>query len=158
MEISVNRISRATGPEGHDPQRVPVIEDDGMIEIDPWWGSIQPGQLHPGIPTWGELELIDHIESGGRLIDTRLPSYVEASGTIPGAIVLPWETITDHLELFDPDRVTALFCNGPQCAATPRAVDRLLAAGVAPGSLAYYRGGIQDWVSLGLPTVPVFPD
>ena len=47
MEISVNRISRATGPEGHDPQRVPVIEDDGMIEIDPWWGSIQPCQLHP---------------------------------------------------------------------------------------------------------------
>ncbi|MDQ5894078.1 MAG: hypothetical protein QG596_339 [Actinomycetota bacterium] len=155
MEVLVNRISRANAPSGHQPERVPVIEDDGLVRLDPWWGSIQPGQLHSDLPTWGELELIDHIESGGRLIDTRQPAYVEASGTIPGAIVLPWETIAEHLDLFDARRVTALFCNGPQCAATPRAVERLLAVGVAPASLAYYRGGIQDWVALGLPTVPV---
>jgi hypothetical protein len=44
-----------------------------------------------------------------------------------------------------------LFCNGPQCTATPRAVAALLAAGHPATSLLYYRGGIHDWVTLGLP-------
>ncbi|HNH85520.1 MAG TPA: hypothetical protein PLE93_00330, partial [Solirubrobacterales bacterium] len=136
-------IERAEAPAGHEPSRVPLVDADGQITIDPWWGTIQPQRLHPGIPTWGELEVIAHIEAGGRLIDTRLPEYASASGTIPGSLVLPWETITDHLEVFDPASVTVLFCNGPQCAATPRAVGRLLDAGVEPESLAYYRGGIQ---------------
>ena len=148
-------IERAEAPAGHEPSRVPLVDADGQITIDPWWGTIQPQRLHPGIPTWGELEVIAHIEAGGRLIDTRLPEYASASGTIPGSLVLPWETITDHLEVFEPASVTVLFCNGPQCAATPRAVGRLLDAGVEPESLAYYRGGIQDWVGLGLPTAPV---
>ncbi|MCB0858616.1 MAG: rhodanese-like domain-containing protein [Solirubrobacterales bacterium] len=147
-------IERSTSPEGHSPQRVPIVGEDGMVTIDPWWGTIQPQHLHPGIPTWGELEVIEHIRQEGCLIDTRQPEYVEATGTIPGSLVLPWEEITDHLSVFDPDRVTVLYCNGPQCAATPRAVERLLKAGVEPESLAYYRGGIQDWIGLGLPTIP----
>lgn len=147
-------VERAAAPEGHEPRRVPSVGADGLVTLDPWWGTIQPQRLHPAIPTWGELEVIAHLEAGGRLVDTRLPEYVEQSGTLPGAIVLPWETVADHLGLFASGRVTALFCNGPQCAATPRAVDRLLDAGVEPEALAYYRGGIQDWVALGLPTVP----
>jgi len=153
MSVTLD-IQRSKAPQGHEPRRVPVVSDDGLVTLDPWWGTIQPQQLHPGIPTWGELEVLEHINAGGLLIDTRLPEYVEASGTIPGAIVVSWETITDHLDLIDRRRVTALFCNGPQCAATPRAVGRLLDAGIDPGNLAYYRGGIQDWVALGLPTVP----
>lgn len=146
-------IKRSTAPEDHVPRRVPTIDDDGLISIDPWWGTIQPQQLHADLPTWGELEVIRHIRSGGRLIDTRLPEYVTSTGTIPGSIVIPWEQITDHLDDLDPEGFTVLFCNGPQCAATPRAVERLLAAGTDPSRLAYYRGGIQDWISLGLPTV-----
>lgn len=146
-------IERATAPEGHQPQRVPVVGDDGLVRADPWWGTIQPQVLHPEIPTWGELEVIRHIEDGGRLIDTRRSDYVVASGTIPGSLVIPWEEITDHLDELDPEGINVLFCNGPQCAATPRAVERLLAEGIVPARLAYYRGGIQDWVSLGLPTV-----
>lgn len=153
MSVSLT-VERATAPEGHDPLRVPAVDRTGLVTIDPWWGTIQPQQLHPGIPTWGELEVIEHMKGGGRLIDTRLPEYVEASGTIPGSLVIPWETIADHLSEIDPRGVTVLFCNGPQCAATPRAVGRLLDAGVEPESLAYYRGGIQDWVGLGLPTSP----
>lgn len=143
---------RATAPEGHKAQRVPTIDENGFVLIDPWWGTIQPQQLHPELPTWGELEVIEHIEAGGRLIDTRLPEYVAMSGTIPGSLVIGWEEITEHLDDLDPDGITTLFCNGPQCAATPRAVERLLAAGVDPNRLTYYRGGIQDWISLGLPT------
>jgi rhodanese-related sulfurtransferase len=44
-----------------------------------------------------------------------------------------------------------LFCNGPQCTATPQAIARLLAAGWDADRLRYYRGGIHDWATLGLP-------
>ncbi len=147
-------IERATAPHGHKPRRVPSTNRYGLVTIDPWWGTIQPEYLHPEIPTWGELEVIEHLEAGGRLVDTRQPEYVAATGTIPGSLAIPWEQITEHLDDLDPDGVTVLFCNGPQCAATPRAVERLLDAGVEPARLADYRGGIQDWLSLGLPTEP----
>ena len=150
-------ITRAKAPPGHEPQRVPRVSDDGLVILDPWWGTIQPHQLHPETPTWGELEVIRHLESGGRLVDTRQTEYVNASGTIPGSLVIPWEETGDHLATFDPGRVTVLFCNGPQCAATPRAIKILLEAGVPAAALAYYRGGIQDWLGLGLPVATARP-
>lgn len=143
-------IFREHSPTGHTSNKLPCVDDDGRVVIDPWWGTIQPASLHPSIPTIGELEVIEHIESGGRLIDTRLPEYVEESGTLPTAVAIPARDVAEHLELFA-DGVTVLYCNGPQCAATPIAVKRLLEAGVAPEKLAYYRGGLQDWVGLGLP-------
>ncbi len=157
MSVSL-AIERATAPEGHRARRVPRIVADGMVLIDPWWGTIQPQQLHPELPTWGELEVLEHLRTGGRLIDTRKPEYVRATGTIPEAIAVPWESIAEHLDLIDPEGITVRFCNGPQCAATPRAVERLLDAGVEPRCLAYYRGGIQDWIGLGFPTTPVPAD
>ena len=46
---------------------------------------------------------------------------------------------------------TIVFCNGPQCPATAQAIEALLAAGWPAKRLLYYRGGIHDWVTLGLP-------
>jgi len=145
------KIERAAAPEGHEPRRVPVVDDCGMVVMDPWWGTIQPQQLHPDLPTYGELELIEHLNAGGAIVDTRRPEYVEATGTIPGSLVIPWEEIERRASEIDPNAVTVLYCNGPQCAATPRAVEKLLAMGRDPRSLAYYRGGIYEWMSLGLP-------
>ncbi|MCK9248291.1 MAG: rhodanese-like domain-containing protein [Solirubrobacteraceae bacterium] len=150
---SLPPLRRATAPAGHAPVRVPTITPAGTVEIDPWWGTIQPQALHPDLPTWGELEVIAHLGAGGAAVDTRRPEYVAASGTLPGARVIPWEEAVDRCDEIDPDAVTVLFCNGPQCAATPRAVAALLEHGRDPRSLAYYRGGLQDWVGLGLPTV-----
>lgn len=143
-------IARADAPPGHRSHRVPHLDATGELVVDPWWGAIQPASLHPDLPTVGELEVFEHVAAGGTLIDTRLPEYVAESGTLPGAIAIPWKEIDQHLELFE-DGVCVLFCNGPQCAATPRAVERALAAGVPPERMAYYRGGIQDWMALGLP-------
>jgi len=64
---------------------------------------------------------------------------------------IPHQDVIERLAEFDPRRATAVFCNGPQCTATPRAVAALLAAGHPATSLLYYRGGIHDWVTLGLP-------
>jgi len=48
--------------------------------------------------------------------------------------------------------VSILFCNGPQCPQSPWAIRALLEAGQPAESLAYYRGGMHDWVTLAMPT------
>jgi rhodanese-related sulfurtransferase len=101
----------------------------------------------------GELELIEHLNAGLPVIDTRRAESYRA-GTIPGARSLPHtETAQRHAELHL-GTPAILFCNGPQCSATPDAVRTLLELGHPARMLRYYRGGIHDWVTLGLPTRP----
>jgi len=130
----------------------PVAEAPGRVLVDATWGRIRPMQLAPGVRTVGELEVIAHIEHGLPLVDSRLPHYFEA-GTIPTAINIPHPETTVRLDEFDPAVTTVLFCNGPQCAATPDAIEQLLAAGYPNAAILYYRGGIHDWMTLGLPIV-----
>jgi rhodanese-related sulfurtransferase len=128
----------------------PVEGAPGRFVVDATWGTIRPIQLAPGVRTVGEVEVLAHLEQGLPLVDSRLPeSYAE--GTIPGAISIPHTETTARLAEFDRDADTVLFCNGPQCAATPDAVEQLLTAGHPPARLLYYRGGIHDWLTLGLP-------
>jgi rhodanese-related sulfurtransferase len=128
----------------------PVPGERGRFVVDATWGSIRPMQLAPGVRTIGELEVIDHVARGLPLIDCRLPKYLE-SGTLPGAISIPHTETAERLAEFDTERETVLFCNGPQCAATPDAIATLLAAGHPPERILYYRGGLHDWITLGLP-------
>jgi len=128
----------------------PVEDDPGLVVIDATWGTIQRMTLAPGVTTIGELELIEHIRAGGQLIDTRAAEF-QGRGTIPGARVIAHTEIGGRLDELDRERPVAVFCNGPQCAATPDAVRRLLEAGRPPSLILYYRGGIHDWMSLGLP-------
>ena len=46
-----------------------------------------------------------------------------------------------------------LWCNGPWCGQSPRAIRGLINAGYPAEKLYYYRGGMQMWQSLGLTTV-----
>jgi rhodanese-related sulfurtransferase len=104
--------------------------------------------LAPGVRTIGELEVIEHLRCGGACVDCRQPDHY-ARGTLPGAVNIPHQEIVDRRAELEPP--TVLFCNGPQCTATPQAVSALLAAGHPASALLYYRGGIHDWVTLGLP-------
>jgi len=57
---------------------------------------IQPMTVAPGVTTYGELEVIDFINTKvkskqGVLIDARTPSW-HAKGTIPGSINIPFTT------------------------------------------------------------------
>ncbi len=133
-------------------QMTPTVlrDDPGRVLVDATWGSIQPMTAAPGVRTVGELELIEHLRAGGQLIDTRLVRFA-AAGTIPGALAIAHTEIESRLDELDSDRPIAVFCNGPQCAATPDAVRRLIAAGRPAELILYYRGGIHDWVTLGLP-------
>ena len=127
-----------------------VVDEPGLFVVDATWGLIQPLRLPGGVETVGELEVLDHARAGGALVDTREPEYV-LYGTLPGAVAIRHEDILDGLADLDPDGPVVLFCNGPQCTATPQAVAELLEAGWDPARLRYYRGGIHDWVTLGLP-------
>jgi rhodanese-related sulfurtransferase len=144
-------------PRREPIDRIPRAVDGqrGLFTVDATWGTIQPLQLPGGVQTVGELEVIEHLTAGGLLVDTRQPEYV-AQGTIPGAMAITHQDIVDELPGVAHSDPVVLFCNGPQCAATVQAVAALLASGWRAERLRYYRGGIHDWVTLGLPlTDPV---
>lgn len=50
-------------------------------------------------------------------------------------------------------RELVLWCNGPACGQSPRAIEGLLAGGYPADKLHYYRGGMQMWQLWGLTTV-----
>jgi len=135
---------------------------------------IHPMNAAPGIETVGELELMDflkdRVEPGnGLLIDARISKFFE-KGTIPGSVNIPFTLFspdenpyidkiravlggiksTDGQWNFDNALELMLFCNGPWCDQSPRALRNLIAAGYPAEKLYYYRGGMQNWQNLGL--------
>ncbi|AFM18687.1 Rhodanese-like protein [Mycolicibacterium chubuense NBB4] len=132
----------------------PLEDEDDLVAVDTTWGELQPLQCAPGVVTVGELELIDSVRGGALLVDTRMPDS-KRGVTLPGAVGIPHDQIAQRSDELDPSRVNIVFCNGPQCPQSPDAIRRLLDAGFPAGSLAYYRGGLHDWVTLAMPTAPV---
>jgi rhodanese-related sulfurtransferase len=142
---------------------------------------IQPMQLAPGVETLGELEVLDCLkrirqgESQLMVVDSRTPDWY-AKGTIPGAANIPYaqnmagqptdlpgvkQTLTDLFGAketagaydFSAACTLAIFCNGPWCGQTPNYIRTLLAFGYPASKLKWYRGGMQDWCSLGLTVI-----
>lgn len=142
---------------------------------------IQPMQLAAGVETFGELEVLDYLkrirhgENSLMVVDSRTPDW-HAKGTIPGAINIPYaqnmagqatdlpgvkKTLSDLFGAketagtfdFSTARKLAIFCNGPWCGQTPNYIRTLLALGYPASKLKWYRGGMQDWCSLGLTVV-----
>ncbi len=139
---------------------------------------VHPMKVAEGVETLGELELISFLEDvvqpgNGLLIDARTPRFFER-GTIPGATNLPFNLLTpDAANPFMEPILTqlggqklgdgrwsfvnaadlALFCNGPWCDQSPRAIRNLISVGYPADKLKYYRGGMQNWLMLGLTVV-----
>ena len=136
---------------------------------------IHPIQAAKGVKTIGEVELLDFVSNEvaskkGLLIDARMPKWYN-SETIPGAINLPFIIFTKKghalnriFELLGAKKTTTgfdfskakdltLFCNGPWCDQSPRAIRALVADGYPAEKLRYYRGGMQMWKLFGLTTV-----
>ena len=117
-----------------------------------------------GVTTVGELELIELLKDPETLvIDSRTHDWF-AGGTIPGAVNMPWNRISDQLgELgcevgFDgweceDAKPVALFCNGPWCGQSPTNIKALVALGYPADKIYWYRGGMQLWRLLGLTVV-----
>lgn len=136
---------------------------------------IQPMQAAEGVETIGELELMAFLEQHvqnqtGALIDARLESWYRG-GTIPGSVNFAFNLFEspdqnpflepvlqilggvhkdDGTWDFSKAKELALFCNGPWCGQSPRAIRNLVAVGYPPERIRYYRGGMQAWLALGL--------
>ncbi len=139
---------------------------------------IQPITVADGVETIGELELLSFLETmaktgNGLLIDARTPQFYQA-GTIPGSVNLPFNLLSpkdsnpflepiltelgaakqaDGSWSFEKAQSLALFCNGPWCGQSPRAIRNLISVGYPTDKIKYYRGGMQNWLMLGLTVV-----
>ena len=122
---------------------------------------IQPMTPAEGVITIGELELIEMLQDPEtKVIDSRTREWFD-SGTIPGAISIPYTYIIDELgqlgcevdfEGWDCANAqdVALFCNGLWCGQSPTAIRNMIEAGYPAERIHYYRGGMQSWRVLGL--------
>lgn len=139
-----------------DPRSVPWTLDHeaDLVGVDTTWGKLQPLQPVPGVQTIGELELAELVQTGATLVDCRVDGSF-GGATIPGAINISHEEAVERRAELDPDGISILFCNGPQCPQSPHALAALIEAGFPANALAYYRGGMHDWVSLAMPTKAV---
>jgi rhodanese-related sulfurtransferase len=138
-----------------DPRSVPwrIDGEDDVVAVDTTWGELQRLEAAPGVPTVGELELVELVEQGALVVDCRTAGSF-GGRTIPGSVNIPHTDMVERRAELDEDRIAILFCNGPQCPQSPHAIRELLEAGHPASALAYYRGGMHDWVSLAMPTEP----
>jgi rhodanese-related sulfurtransferase len=125
----------------------PLEGAPGLFVVDATWGSIAPMSLAPRVRTVGELEVLEHLRSGGLCVDCRKLHYV-AEGTIPGAVAIPHQDVIARRDELDRERSAVMYCNGPQCTATPQAIAALLAAGHPAAALLYYRGFLRSILTL----------
>jgi rhodanese-related sulfurtransferase len=115
------------------------------------------------------------------VVDNRTPDWV-MRGTIPGTVNIPWNTINADKDgtFTDPDRAEGLneimekqfgvttknkrldfskaktlvmFCNGIWCPQSSINIKTLVKIGYPAEKIKWYRGGMQDWVSVGLTTI-----
>ena len=153
MAGDVNGLTRSERTRKADPRSVPwPAGEPDLVLVDTTWGELQPMVIAPGVRTLGELEVIALVLEGATLVDCRTPGSFNGR-TMPGSVLLPHDVIVERRDEL-PDGLAILFCNGPQCPQSPDAIRQLVAAGVPGESLAYYRGGMHDWVTTALPTEP----
>lgn len=121
---------------------------------------IQPMEAAPGVKPVGELEVIEALKSrNATLIDARTTDW-HLKGTIPGSVNIPYTEVVKRMgELgckgadCSGAQTIILYCNGIWCGQSPTAIKELLGAGFPASKILYYRGGIQSWLSVGLPLV-----
>ncbi len=97
----------------------------------------------------GDIELMEVLESLGAVERDEVSPVLlmaESFGLMGGDQKTESWDFTKAKELL-------LWCNGPWCGQSPRAIRALLAIGYPAEKLHYYRGGMQMWQSLGLTTV-----
>jgi rhodanese-related sulfurtransferase len=129
----------------------------------------------------GYLKRIADGDSSVKVVDSRTPDWLRR-GTIPGSVNIPWTRINRDVEGtfalgaeseeleeilskefgarlvdgawdFRTAKTLVLFCNGSWCAQSSTNIKTLARMGYPTYKLKWYRGGMQDWVSLGLTTV-----
>ncbi len=129
-------------------------------------GVLQPIIPIPGINPVGELEVLAALADPEFLVvDMREPEW-RLKATIPGSISIPFSKVTHRLDELGCSRAAkgwvcssakkvVAFCNGPACPQSPTAFHTMVGDGFPPERIYYYRGGMQDWLVLGLTTTAI---
>lgn len=144
--------------------------DDPAHELSGEWARtsrncpnfcVQPMVPAPGVTPIGELELLQMLQDPDAIVvDSRVAKDHE-TGTIPGAVSIPYNEATDRLDelgceldfdgfVCEEAKPVALFCNGNWCGQSPTAARRMIEAGFPAEKIHYYRGGMHAWRMLGL--------
>lgn len=91
------------------------------------------------------------------LVDMRTPDWFTKE-TLPGAVNLPYSDLTGpeakakaRMKKLEGKDIIA-FCNGWWCGQSPTGIQALQRLGYT-GKIYYFRGGNQDWVDAGLPSI-----
>ena len=147
--------ARAPRARTEAPRSVPWSLDGqaDVVAVDTTWGELQPMEIAPGVRTIGEIELLALAQQGATLVDSRTDGSF-GGRTLPRAVNIPHDQTLARQSELDPAGTSVLYSNGPQCPQSPDAIRQLLDAGFPASALAYYRGGMHDWVTLALPTQP----
>jgi len=133
---------------------------------------LSPMVAAPNVATIGELDVITflstEVEAGdGLLIDARLPDgraagFIPASVNIPSATIAPANPYRDEILMalgaeqfqgifsFEDVLSLVIYDDGPATQDAPTFITDMLDAGYPAEKIAYYRGGMQVWATLGL--------
>ncbi|MEH6618206.1 rhodanese-like domain-containing protein [Maribacter arcticus] len=152
LKARIKDISERRTPKRDENHMIPknIGSEPGSVEVDVTWGSIQSITAAQHVHTVGELEVYDHHKKGFPIIDARKPN-TSGSVTIPGSINIPYTELVERMDELDINNPSIFFCNGPQCPQSSTAIKDLLDAGCPADRILYYRGGMHDWITLGLP-------
>ncbi|MDH5785009.1 MAG: rhodanese-like domain-containing protein [Chromatiales bacterium] len=111
-----------------------------------------PGSINIPFTTFDHGPTDLEIEEAFTALGVKPRGEIGAMDSMLSKIGMPPADKTDHWDFTTaPDLL--LWCNGPWCGQSPRAIKGLLALGYPAHKLYYYRGGMQMWQVLGLPTV-----
>ncbi|MCW8881337.1 MAG: rhodanese-like domain-containing protein [Sedimenticola sp.] len=134
------------------------LRDGTGLLIDartPEWhakGTI-PGSINVPFTTLSksidDLEMIEALEMFGGKPREKVGTMTK---TLEQWGVLGDKNMTDKWD-FTNCKELILWCNGPACGQSPRAIMGLLEVGYPPEKIHYYRGGMQVWQLYGLTTV-----
>ncbi|WP_458791569.1 rhodanese-like domain-containing protein [Yoonia sp. MH D7] len=136
---------------------------------------IQPMIASVGVTPIAELELLNFLETevasgAGLLLDARLPDWY-ANGHVPGAVNVPFAALdaqnpyqADILEAlgalktdagldFPEASILVIYDNGAWDDQATRTITDLITAGYPTSKILNYRGGMEDWLHLGLSTL-----
>lgn len=153
-----------------DETVVTIQTEDGAVDITRSkteaaliGGVLQPMVPVPGVTPVGELDVLEALKSGqAKVVDMRTLEW-RTQATIPGSMHIPYTEVAMRLDELgceggqgawkcaDADNVIA-FCNGPACPQSPIAIKAMAREGYPVEKIFYYRGGMQDWMVLGLTT------
>ena len=142
-------------------------------------GTVQPISLGSGIKTVAEIEvlqfykLLEESPEKYALVDSRTEGWFKEI-TLPKAINVPYpdiaydkffpEEFKENLSKlnvtgergnlnFSKAKTIIIFCNGIWCSQSAQAIEQLLKLGYPARKIFWYRGGVQDWSSMGFQTI-----